>query len=211
MATKQGYGKLVKDAMVKEILADLKDKPNFFIANYMGSSVSDMENVRKSLKSSKSTLYVVKNSMLNVVLDQLKLEDMKKLVDGGVAVSLSGEDVIATCKALVGFSKTHEKFKIKGAYVDGKVLSTDSINHLASLPTKEVLLAQVVGGIKAPITGFVMVLGGVIRKFVYAVNAVKGKKEKEPQPKVEAAAAAPAAQAQPEAPKAPDAPAAPAA
>jgi large subunit ribosomal protein L10 len=178
---KQGYGKLVKDRMINEILTDLKERPNFFITNYMGSSVSDLDNVRKSLKVSKSSFFVVKNSILNVVLDQMKLEEAKKLVDGGVGVSLSGDDVIATCKVLVNFAKTHEKFKIKGAYVDGKLLTTDKIKEMASLPSKEVLLAQVVCGIKAPITGFVMVLGGVIRKFVYVVDAVKGAKEKAPQ------------------------------
>src|SRR3990167_6180123 len=117
----QGYGKLVKDRMIKEILADIKEKPNFFIANYMGSSVADLDQVRRSLKGSQSSFFVVKNSILNVVLDQLKLEDVKKLVDGGVGVSLSGSDVIAASKALVNFAKTHDKFKIKGAVIDGKL------------------------------------------------------------------------------------------
>lgn len=175
---KQGYGKLVKDRMTNEILADLKKRPNFFITNYMGSSVADLENARKSLRTSQSTFFVVKNSILNVVLDQLKLEEAKKLVDGGVGVSLSGDDVIAACKALVNFAKTHEKFKIKGGYIDGKLFTADKIKEMASLPTKDVLLAQVVGGIKAPITGFVMVLGGVIRKFVYVVGAVKTIRER---------------------------------
>lgn len=178
---KQGYGKLCKDRMIKEVLEDLKGRPNFFITNYMGSSVADLESVRKSLKPSHSTFFVVKNSVLNVVLDQLKLEDVKKLVDGGVGISLSGDDVIAVSKTLVNFAKTHEKFKIKGAYIDGKLITDAKVKEMASLPTKEVLLTQVVRGIKAPITGFVMVLGGVIRKFVYVVNAVKASKASAPQ------------------------------
>ncbi len=181
MAQKQGYGKLCKEKMINEILTDLKERPNFFITNYMGSSVSDLEDVRKSLRASSSTFYVVKNSMLKVVLDQLKLQDLKNLVDGGVGVSLSGEDIIATSKVLVNFAKTHEKFKIKGAMIDGKLVTTDKIKEIASLPSREVLLAQIVGGIKSPITGFVMVLGGIIRKFVYVVDAVKTSKEKAPQ------------------------------
>ena len=178
---KKGYGKLCKEKMINEVLADFKERPNFFITNYMGSSVSDLENVRKSLKASSSEFFVVKNSMLNVVLDQLKLQEAKNLVDGGVAVSLSGSDIIATCKVLVNFAKTHEKFKIKGAILDGKLVNTDKIKELATLSGREALLAQVVGGIKAPITGFVIVLGQVIRKFVYVVDAVKNAKEKAPQ------------------------------
>ena len=175
---KEGYGKLTKEKMVKELLSDIKERPNFFITNYMGSSVSDLETVRKSLRPCNSTYFVVKNSILNVVLEQLKIEEAKKLVTSGVGVSLSGEDIIATTKALAGFAKTHEKFKISGAYIDGKLIDADKVKMMASLPSKEVLLAQVVGGIKAPITGFVMVLSGVIRKFVYAVDAVKAAKEK---------------------------------
>ncbi len=175
---KQGYGKLCKDRMIGEILNDIKERPNFFITNFMGSSVSDLENVRKSLKATKGTFVVVKNSMINVVLDQLKLEEAKSLIDGGVGISLSGDDVVATSKILVNFSKTHEKFKIKGAVIDGKLVAADKIKEMASLPSRDVLLAQVVGGIKAPITGFVSVLGGVLRKFVYVVDAVRVSKEK---------------------------------
>lgn len=178
---KQGYGKLCKDKMIGEILSDLKERPNFFITNFMGSSVLDLESVRKSLRPTKGTFFVVKNSMMNVVLDQLKLEDAKSLIDGGVGISLSGEDIVATSKILVNFSKTHEKFKIKGAVIDGKLVAVDKVKEMASLPTKDVLLAQVVGGIKAPITGFVSVLGGILRKFVYVVDAVKVSKEKAPQ------------------------------
>ena len=178
---KQGYGKLCKDRMIGEILSDLKERPNFFITNFMGSSVSDLESVRKSLKIAQGIFFVVKNSIMNVVLDQLKLEDAKSLIDGGVGISLSGEDVIATSKILVNFSKTHEKFKIKGAVIDGKLVAIDKVKEMASLPTKNVLLAQVARGIKAPITGFVSVMGGIIRKFVYVINAVKVNKEKAPQ------------------------------
>lgn len=176
-----GYGKLCKDRMINEILSDLKERPNFFITDFMGSSVSDLESVRKSLRPAKGVFLVVKNSMMNVVLDQLKMEDVKPFIDGGVGLSLSGEDIIATSKVLVNFSKTHEKFKIKGAVIDGKIVAVDKIKEMASLPTKDVLLAQMVRGMKAPITGFVGVLGGVIRKLVYVVDAVKTSKEKAPQ------------------------------
>ena len=182
---KQGYGKLTKTKMVKELLSDIKERPNFFITRYMGSSVSDLENVRKSLRPLKSTYFVVKNSIFNVVLDELKIEEAKKLVDGGVGVSLTGDDYLPTTKVLVNFAKTHEKFQIRGAYLDGKMVGADRIKEMAALPSREVLLALVVGQIKAPITGFVMVLGGIIRKLVYVVDAVKVAKEKRLEPQAQ--------------------------
>jgi len=171
-------GKLCKDVMVREIVAQIKNHPNFIITGYMGTSVADMEALRKSLKKTSSDYMVVKNSILKVVFDQLKLESEISKIDGGMGLSLSGDDIISTCKVLVNFSKTHDKFKIKGAIVDGKPIPTEKVAQLASLPSREVLLAQVVGGIKAPITGFVNVLGGILRKFVYVVDAIKVSKSK---------------------------------
>jgi large subunit ribosomal protein L10 len=94
-----------------------------------------------------------------------------------MGVSFSGKDIVATAKVLVNFSKANNKFVIKGAVVDGKVMTLDEVKALASLPSREVLLSQVVGGIKSPITGFVNTLGGILRKFVYAVDAIKTKKQ----------------------------------
>ena len=171
-------GKACKEGMVKEIVSRFKDHPNFVITSYMGSSVSDLELLRKNLKKTSSDYMVVKNSILKVVFDKLKLEGETSKIDGGMGISLSGDDIISTCRALVNFSKDHDKFKIKGAIVDGKSVGPDKVKQLASLPPKEALLAQVVGGIKSPITGFVNTLSAVLRKFVYCVDAIKVSKSK---------------------------------
>ena len=167
-----------KEAMVKEIVSRFKENPNFVITSYMGSSVLDMELLRKNLKKSSSDYLVVKNSILKVVFDNLKLESEKSKIDGGMGISLSGDDIISTCKILVTFSKDHDKFKIKGAVVDGKAIPVEKVKQLASLPSRDVLIAQVVGGIKSPITGFVNTLSAVLRKFVYVVDAIKVSKSK---------------------------------
>jgi len=171
------FGKLYKEKMHDEILARLKERQNFFIISYMGSTVAEIEQVRKSLKASQATYFVVKNSIVTHVFDALKLEEAKPLIDGGIGLSLSGDDVVATSKVLVNFEKDHAKFRVKGAVIDGKVLTTDKVKALAALPTKKVLLAMVVGTIKSPITGFVNTLSGVVRKFVYVVDAIKKSKE----------------------------------
>lgn len=177
MVKKEKFGKICKEKMVTEILDNLKDRPNFVITTYMGSSVNELEQLRKSLKKNSSDYLVVKNSMLKVVFNKLKLDSEISKIESGMGISLSGEDIISTCKTLVTFSKDHGKFKIKGAVIDGKSVPTEKVKELASLPAKNVLLAQVVGGIKAPITGFVNTLGGVLRKFVYCVDAIKNAKK----------------------------------
>jgi large subunit ribosomal protein L10 len=179
MLKKDKFGKLCKEKMVDEISSMLDTKPNFVLTQYMGSSNSELEQVRRGLKSTAGEYLVVKNSILKVILKERKLESMSPLVESGVGISLSGDDIIATCKVLVNFSKDHEKFKIRAAVVDGKIIPADQVKVLASLPSREVLLAKAIGGMKAPITGFVMTLNGVIRKFVYTVDAIKTKKTAE--------------------------------
>ena len=181
MVKKEGYGKLCKAHMIDEMIADIKEQPNFIITSYMGSTVSDLESLRRSLKKSSSSYMVVKNSMLKVVFDKLSLEDETSKIEGGMGISLSGDDIISTCRILVTFAKGHDKFKIKGAVIDGKSVSIDRVKVLASLPSKEGLLAQVIGGIKSPITGFVNTLDGILRKFVYCIDAIRTTRENAPQ------------------------------
>lgn len=177
MVKSEGFGRLCKERMVEEIASRFKERPNFIITSYMGSSVSDIELLRRNLKKTSSSYFVVKNSILKVIFDKIKLKDEISKIDSGMGISLSGEDIISTCKILVTFAKDHEKFKIKGAIIDGKPVSIEKVKVLASLPPKDVLMAQVVGGIKSPITGFVNTLGGILRKFVYCIDAIKTSKQ----------------------------------
>lgn len=178
MVTMEKFGKLCKEKMMEELLLRLTKHPNFVITSFMGTSTGSLEQLRKGLKKSNGNYFVVKNSILKIVFSKMKLEEDASKIESGMGISLCGEDVVATCNLLVNFSKTNDKFKIKGAVIDGKRLSTDRIKELAALPPKKVLLAQVVTGIKSPITGFVNTLGGIIRKFVYVVGAIKTNKEK---------------------------------
>lgn len=180
MAKKEKLARMCKEHMIDEIVASIKERPNFVITRYMGSSVADLEQLRKSLRKSSSEYMVVKNSILKIVFDKLDLKDESSKIESGMGISLSGDDIIATCKTLTNFAKDHDKFKIKGAIIDGKSVSTDQVKALASLPSREVLLTQVVVTMKSPITGFVNVLAGVMRKFVCVVDAIKTSKQNAP-------------------------------
>lgn len=178
MITKDRYGKLCKEKMVSELLDRFKESPHFVVTTFTGSTVSDLELLRRRLNKISSDYVVVKNSALKVIFEKLKLNDQAANIASGMGISLSSEDIVSTCNVLVTFAKDHDKFKIKSAVIDGKSVTADKVKMLASLPPKNVLLAQVVRGIKAPITGFVGVLAGTLRKFVYVVDAVKTSKEK---------------------------------
>ncbi len=178
MVKQEKFGHMCKERMVEEVLSHFEEHPNFFITSYMGLSNSELELLRRTLRKSSSSYFVVKNAIFKVVLDKLKVKDSMQYVEGGIGISVSGDDILSTCKILVNFSKEHGKLQIKSGYLEGKNITLDRIKELASLPTRDLLLARAVGGIKGPITGFVNVLGGILRKFVYVVDAIKTSKEK---------------------------------
>ena len=179
MVTMEKFGKLCKEKMIEELLLRFTKHPNFVITSFMGTGTGALEQLRRNLKKSKANYFVVKNSILKIIFNKMKLEEEASKVEGGMGISLCGDDVAATCNLLMTFARTNDKFKIKGAVIEGKRLSADRVKELASLPPRNVLLGQVVCGIKSPITGFVNTLGGIIRKFVYVVDAIKTNKAKD--------------------------------
>jgi len=179
MAKKEKLARFCKEKMVDEVTARIDKQPNFIATNYMGSTVADLELLRRNLRKSSSNYIIVKNSILKIVFDRLKLQDLASSIDSGMGISLGGEDIVSTCKVLVTFTKDHGKFKIKYGFIDGKVVTAERLRVMASLPSRDVLMRYVVGGIKSPITGFVNTLSGILRKFVYVVDAIKTSREKE--------------------------------
>ncbi len=100
-----------------------------------------------------------------------------EFVKDQVLITFGNQEPQDISKALVDFVKNHEKLILQGAIVDGKVVKADYIVQLATLPSREELLAKAVSGINAPIAGFVLTLGGLIRSFAIVLNRVAEKKK----------------------------------
>jgi large subunit ribosomal protein L10 len=164
--------------MEKELSQQFKAFPNFIVTNYFGLPANDLNKLRTQMRKASSRYSVIKNRAGRRVLDSLALKDVKAIIDGGIGIGFIGGDVVKASKLIADFSKKHAPLKIRGAYIDGQTLDAKKFNELASLPSREVLLAMVANTMQAPISGFVNVLSGLIRKFVYAINAIKEKKEK---------------------------------
>ena len=102
-------------------------------------------------------------------------------MSGTTALAISTTDPVAPAKVLSDFqkeiNKTVKTFNIKAGILDGKVIDAEGVKALAELPSREVLLAKLAGTMQAPISGLVSVMAGTIRKFVYAVDAVRQQKE----------------------------------
>ena len=169
------FGRETREYVAKELKKTLGDNSNIFVTGFSNLKVPDLQELRTSLKGVSSRYFVLKNTLARRVMKEMKLDDIAGMVDGMCGVVVVGEDPIAASKALADFKKAHDTLDIKGGVLDGATITSDKINELAKLPSKKVLLAMVVSGIYSPVTGFVNSLAGVIRKFVYALNAIKEK------------------------------------
>lgn len=175
------FGKVSKEHMIKEIAERFKDYPNFFITSFADMGVTEMEELRKSLKKSTSAYMVAKNTMLKQAIKKsgisIRLEEIEPSITGSCGVLFTKEDPVAASRTLVGFSKNHDRLKIRLGFVNGETMSVDTIKFMSSLPSREVLLATAFAGMKAPVTGFVGVLRTLVTNLVGVVDAISKKKQ----------------------------------
>jgi len=165
-----------KEIMTKELAANLKNSSNIYMSEYIGLKADEINELRRMLEVSSSKYLVVKNSIAKIALENAGLGDLTRFVKGSTGMVISGENVVHTAKIISKFSKDHNALKIKGGLLDGDIIDVAKVKFLASLPGREELIAKFVYGVKSPISGFVGLLGNMLRGFVYVIQAIKDKK-----------------------------------
>ncbi len=167
-----------KEQIVSGLSEKLKAAHTGVVVDYKGITVEDDTKLRKELRESGSDYKVVKNTLLKRALEQAGIEGLDSVLKGTTAVAVNPEDYTAPARILNKFAEGNDEFTIKAGFVDGKVVGIDEIKTLASLPSKEVLLAQVLRGLNGPISGLVTVLNGTLKGLVVALNAIAEKQQK---------------------------------
>lgn len=167
---------LEKELMLKQLLEVVEGSNYLFFAKFSGISVVDLNDLRRKLEKVVSRTIVVKNSLARVVLERINAKAATEFLDGSVLMTAGKDDPQVVSKILSDFAKDHESFELKGIFIDRQVFKNQFIKELAKLPSKRELLASVVGGIQAPISGFVLGLGQVVRSLVNALDQIQKKK-----------------------------------
>ena len=154
-----------KQAIVAELSEKLQNAQAGVIVNYSGISVADDTALRRSARENGVDYAVVKNTLLRFALKNAGLEELDPLLNGTTSLAVSATDAVAPAKVIKEYAdKLENCFEIKGGFMDGKVLSMDEINALASIPALPVLQAQVLGTMLAPITSFAVVIKAIAEK-----------------------------------------------
>jgi len=167
-----------KQEIVDDISEKLSAAKGIVFADYRGLTVEQDTELRKALRKSGVKYQVVKNTLTRIAANKLGLGELEPFLKGPTAMAFSQEDPVTPAKVMNEYASKYENLQLKAGVVEGKIISVDEIKSLANLPAREVLIAQVLGGMKAPITGFVNVLNANLRGLVVALNAIAEKKEK---------------------------------
>ena len=171
-----GLSRVSKNSIILEIEKELKSRETFFIARHDTVPAGSIDKLRAKLRATQTRYLVVKNTLGQIALEHTNHGDLVGHVQGACALVFSSGDAVASSKVLMDFSKENESFKVQVAFMNGQTLSADRVRDLSNLPPREVLLSRVVGGIQAPISGFVSVLAGTLRKLINVVDAFQRKK-----------------------------------
>ena len=165
-----------KQAVVADVSAALEGAQVAVLAEYRGLTVVQMEKLRGEARNANVYLRVVKNTLTRRVVKGSNFECLNDFLVGPLALAAS-EDPVAVAKVLSNFAKDNDRLSIKAGAMNGELLSLEEISALAKLPSRDELIAKLIGTMQAPIQKFVQTLNEVPSKFVRTLSAVRDSKE----------------------------------
>ena len=168
-----------KAKIIEELSDVLSNSPLALLTDYKGMSVEEITKLRDELYKVDAKYRVVKNTLVKLALKRAEIptDELSSALEGTTAVLYTDGDSILALKALYNFIKETKKPIVKCGMMDGKFIDAEQAKELSTLPPREILLAQLVGQMQAPIYGLHAVLSGTLKKVLYVLNAIKEKKE----------------------------------
>lgn len=165
-------------AAIIEQLKEKADRANIaIVTDFKGLTVEEMTDLRIKLRQSGVDYAVVKNTLARIAVTGGKHDVLKDRLKENCAIAFGYEDPVAVAKALIDYGKANKKFALRFGSLEGTFLSEDGVTDLSKLPGRPELLAKALGTMNAVPTNFVGLFANIIRSFLYALNAVKDKKE----------------------------------
>jgi large subunit ribosomal protein L10 len=154
----------VKKAKVLEIKEKMEKSQGMVFAKYQGLTVEEDTELRKNLREAGIEYKVYKNTLTTLAARELGLEGLVSHLEGPVSVAFGYEDATAPARILNDFAKTHKKLELKAGIVEGIVYDSTQVAKLAAIPSREVLIAQLLGSFKAPLSNLAYLLNAIAEK-----------------------------------------------
>lgn len=163
--------------MLEEAKGALQDSSGMLVVDFRGLNVRDAQKVRRQLREANALMHVFKNRIVKLALAEEKMPEIDDMLEGTSAFVFYESDPVAAAKVLKQTAKDIETFELKGGIADGSVISKDEIVALADLPSREELLAKLLGTISAPLSNMARVLNAPAQKFATALEQVVEQKK----------------------------------
>lgn len=154
----------IKKAKVLEIREKMEKSQGMVFAKYQGLTVEEDTELRKTLREAGVEYKVYKNTLTTIAAKELGLEGLVSHLVGPVSVAFGYEDATAPARILNDFAKTHKKLELKAGIVEGIVYDSTQVAKLAAIPSREVLIAQLLGSFKAPLSNLAYLLNAIAEK-----------------------------------------------
>lgn len=168
--------KAQKKSLIKDWSGKIKTAKAVVFSNFKGFPVKEMMALRKELRKAGVEMKVLKKTLMTIALKDAGLNVDAKKMEGQISIAVSQADEIAAAKIIFQAAKTNENLQIVSGLLNQKEMTAKEVNALATLPSKEELLAKLVGSLNAPVSGFVNVLAGNLRGLVQALRAISESK-----------------------------------
>ena len=153
-----------KKAKVAELAESIKNAASCVLVNYQGITVEDDTKMRKELREAGVQYVVVKNTLTGRAFEMNGTSDMKPYLNGMTALAIGADDAVAPAKVLKKYADKLESFNILAGYLDGAVIDDKAVLALAEIPSKETLIAKLLGSIRSPLFGLAYALQAVVDK-----------------------------------------------
>lgn len=159
-----------KERVVERLAARMREAPAMIVTDYRGLTVTQVADVRRSLSEAGATFHVAKNTLARIAATQAERPDLIALLEGPTAIAFVAEYPSAAAKRLSDLARQTRILQVRGAVMDGLVLTADDVRALGELPPKDVLQAQVVGAIASPLQGAYNVFAAPLREFLVVLD-----------------------------------------
>jgi large subunit ribosomal protein L10 len=160
---------------VEALREELKDHRSYIFTDYRGLNVQQINGLRNTLREKGAHYHVVKNRSAKRVLSDLGYEGLDQFLINPTAIAYFSTDLSEIVKVLID-TVGETTLQLKGGYSEGMLISSDEMERISKLPSRDTLIAQAVGLLNAPVRGMVMVLGGILSQFVRTLKAIEEKK-----------------------------------
>lgn len=157
-----------KQDVVNMLVEKIENAKAFVVVNYRGLTVAEVTELRKQLREAGVDMHVVKNTMIRKAAEVAGVEGLDDVFVGPTAIAFSEDEVVAPAKIMVEFAEEAEALEVKGGYMEGEVVSIETIEAIAKLPNREGLLSMLLSVLQAP-----------VRNTALAFKAVADKKEED--------------------------------